>query len=1490
MTPCRSRAFVRTLFLSICAVLAVATATAAPSLPPTTPSPARTGPAVRYAEDGRGGPTLTIDVPAADWEAVPATELEPAAVMPAIPGFGRLGTVGAPDVPQRIERVAVEPGGGLAIADVQVEWAEGLVPGPLAAFPAYDPNRPALDGAFASGGWWPAEPVRLVREDGALRSLHFAEIAVLPLQVDAAAGRFRIARRITITLQRAGVARATSSTSAGAPSLERAPAGRELLLDGDLAATLVHGASSVGRALSIASPAGPRSMSATAADAAEATEAAPTYPAWQIDVTTEGLHRITHAWAQANAPGLFSFLTANDPRRYRLSSQGVALPILVQGEADGVFGPGDAIVFYGQPVSNVDLYAKDVWQDGRLAKANVYRLDVADGPPRVAADPSARAAASGYTVAPSFRTTVRHEEAGFFLGFVPQDGVDHWYASDNALQATCRTNPTTCDALPTALCEDPANNVTCSGAGQVCCAGALDQAVSTPAHAGGSVTLRARLLGYNYARNYHRSELYVKGVLRDTKDWDGYREFTQGADSAAITFDATLDATTAIKVRLPLGRTGAAGKAARDIVAANWFELDYDRRYAAAADALAFTAPNAARELRLESFGGVPEVWEITDGAASPAGMTLAVPQRVNGVVGCAGAQCFEILADARPATRRFVAAGPNGFVAPAASAVREDRPPSSLDPSLGSSLKNAGLGADWVVLGHRSLLDMGAGSRLRALKAHREGQGYTTAVIDVQDVYDDFTDGIAEPEAIQRFAAHALSNWSPKPSFLLLVGDATRDYQGFYGHAASRQFVPTYMFDFAANSQFGYYLSDTWFTAVAGTDALPDIAVGRIPAHTLAEAEEVFRKTHAYETGAKPASWAGKACLVSECEGPGCVSFRQLHDQIYADWFTGTPQRADKVYEQSVDEDPACSSPPCPPRPMNQRINACINTGAGLLSYIGHGGYKAWGLTSSFFTTASPTDPAPPTGPNEDLSNINAGTPLQFQVHGNCITAHFAADNTPGSSNDGWYTFIEDWLTTANKGVVGALGPSHLVYNQNLSSILLPVYEGLYGRTKERLVARLDMKMRLAFADLGDVADIRSFVLEGDPALTLAVPAPAPPTNVSVAKNGSRTLRVSWSGAAGAANYRVYRATVADGTYTLARTVSSGTTAVDDTGLENCREYFYYVVAVDADGFESRWSNYNATCYGDRSDCRAGTPENPSGPGVPSAVGATDTQQGGQVEVTWTAPSDPFGEITVYRVAWSLSSGGPEVGFQTTGAASRSIAIGGLQNGTTYWFRVRAENCSRPGAYSADVSAVPHIVKGLNPPDAVSDLRVTREGSNLRLSWTIPGISVWGTGTSVSKVEVYGSQSGPVFALDAATKRGEVAAPGTSWVHTGQGASGSGRWYYTVVAVDAQGRRSAGGDEALQGIDSLTVERLAGPQDRLRFTPVTKNLDDRPARVARYNLYGRASVLGRADCAPANRLATCTACTEFVRAEPAGTFYTWQVLAEDSYGGESIW
>lgn len=1390
---------------------------------------------VHLSEDPRDPTrvTLTVGVPPLTWRETPE------GMVPVIEGFGRLAEYGAPDVPARNQRVALPPGGELSIADVQINWEEGLLPRQVAPFPSEgDQVATQLEPRFQSSeDWWPAQPVSLLSNGTRYRTLRFGTLQIAPVQVDLTRGRFRVARTITLVLDR-DTARQADLRSFAAALSRPGPLDRELEAMSEVFAV---GASRVGReSASAGSP----------ARAADAPLAPPTYPAWQFELKQDGLYRVTYAWAQANAPALFTFLTANDPRKYRLTGQGIELPIRVEGETDGVFGPGDAIVFYGQAVGAVDLFSADVYQSGDYTDTNVYRLDLVVGPKRVAARTGTGAPNGTFQVPTSFRYTVRYEQNLRFFGTSPLDGVDHWYA------------------------DSFSSSTTADGTSQ-------EQSVPTPDYASGPVSVRVKQLGLKPSGNptyLHRTQVFVDGVLRNSADWDGYREFVQGQENGVISFTpASLAATTKVQVKLPFPPRNAS---TADSVNINWVEVDYDRRYQAQSDALSFDLDNADRDPRVAGFSALAEVWEVTKTSRSTAGMDIALPERVSNATFVAGETRFSMQLDgAAPAKRRFASAGPNGFLLP--SAVREDVAPSTLDASLGSSLQGAGLGADWVIIGYRPFLDMTAGSRLRQLLTQRQGQGLDTAVIDIRDVYDEFSDGIEDPEAIKSFMAYALANWSPAPSYLVLVGDATRDYKNFYGNAPQRQFVPTHMVDVASDQQLSYYLSDTWFAATVPGTELPQAAVSRIPVRTLADAEEVFRKLVAYETGAAPASWSARALLVSENDPDG---FFAVHSEIWDEWFSGTngPQVATKIYEAAQDD---CL-------PMNSSIDSNLNAGAGLMTYAGHGGYQVWGRgTCAFFSTKS--------SGADDLVDINNPNALNYQVQANCITGHFAQDNSL-TGTDSQIVFMEDWLATPNKGAVGGMAPSHLAFGFELDTILKPLYEEVWGPHKARLVADIDRRMRRDFDTFNKTILLRSFVTFGDAATRLRMPAPAAPAITAINKAASGQLAVSWTTVSGASKYRLFRAPSPSGPYT--RVIETTGLTFTDTGLTNCSEYYYYATAVDASNFESRWSNFNLTCSGTRDpqDCKAGIPENPAAPAAPTLLAVNDPQRGGQLEVVWNnATREP--DVTQYTVLWGNASGNYNLGQKSTNASSDRLVVGGLTDGTTYYFVVRAENCSKLGANSNQRTGVPHRVEGLNPPRSTWDLRVFKDPdvdgtANVKLTWSAPTQTVWGIATSAASVEVYANQAGPVFAIDVAHRIGTTAGTATQFIHPNQYPSTTGNWYYLLVTIDGSGQRSAAGTELPDGIGTLKLQKQAGNQVRLSWTAVAQSLpypgqsSGHRLRVTGYNIYGQAGNLTRANCTPANRRASDVVTTEITLPIPVESYYTYQVLAKDSYGSEAVW
>ena len=151
--------------------------------------------------------------------------------------------------------------------------------------------------------------------------------------------------------------------------------------------------------------------------------------------------------------------------------------------------------------------------------------------------------------------------------------------------------------------------------------------------------------------------------------------------------------------------------------------LTYPRSYKAHSDRLRFTAPGGL-PVTLSGFSHPVRVMDITEPGAY---------YQVQGKPTVSGADHGATFIVPGHGLRTCLA-----FTDPGA--------PAALYPNQPSAW-HRGPGADLVMIGYGELL-----RSLQPLKAFREGQGYAVALIDVEDLYDEFKYGRKSPQAIKDF------------------------------------------------------------------------------------------------------------------------------------------------------------------------------------------------------------------------------------------------------------------------------------------------------------------------------------------------------------------------------------------------------------------------------------------------------------------------------------------------------------------------------------------------------------------------------------------------------------------------------------------------------------------------------------------------------------------------------------------------------------------
>jgi hypothetical protein len=221
---------------------------------------------------------------------------------------------------------------------------------------------------------------------------------------------------------------------------------------------------------------------------------------------------------------------------------------------------------------------------------------------------------------------------------------------------------------------------------------------------------------------------------------------------------------------------------------------------------------------------------------------------------------------------------------------------------------------ADLIILSHSNFL-----AAAEMLRAARQSEGYNTALVDVEDVYDEFSYGNKSPQSVRNFLNYAKLNWQTSPRFVLFVGDASYDPRNYYG-VGNSDFIPTKL---VGVTQFETACDD-WF-ADFNDDGIPDMAVGRLPVTTSTAASNLAWKILRYPTN-KP---TGSALLVTDVNDTydfdqassqigailqGQVTIEELHRGQFADLATAKAQ-----------------------------LLAAINSSKGFVNYAGHGSVGLW-------------------------------------------------------------------------------------------------------------------------------------------------------------------------------------------------------------------------------------------------------------------------------------------------------------------------------------------------------------------------------------------------------------------------------------------------------------------------------------------------------------------------------------------------------------------
>ncbi len=316
--------------------------------------------------------------------------------------------------------------------------------------------------------------------------------------------------------------------------------------------------------------------------------------------------------------------------------------------------------------------------------------------------------------------------------------------------------------------------------------------------AGGTAYLQVRIWSSTEApaEPDHHIVVSINNIVVADETWDGGGEHIIDAkvDTAHLK-----DGENTIRLQLP----GDLGVAA-EIDYLDWIRIQYPRIPEAVDGYLEFIQPDAA--LSLENFSSPVSIYDISNpDQPGPVELDHKPGKPFKGVPG-----------------NTYAAVGEGGYLEPVAIS----------SPQFIPDLRLTSPGAEYLAVGPQALLD-----GLRPLLDLRAQQSMRTLAIPVDAIYDQFNDGVPEPQAINNFIRFASQNWTVLPRYVLLVGDASYDPKGFVAPPEANQ-LPTFLVETVFG---GETASDVGFVQL-NEDPWPDLAIGRVPARSV-EQVEIFVK-----------------------------------------------------------------------------------------------------------------------------------------------------------------------------------------------------------------------------------------------------------------------------------------------------------------------------------------------------------------------------------------------------------------------------------------------------------------------------------------------------------------------------------------------------------------------------------------------------------------------------------------------------------------------
>ncbi|MDR2937661.1 MAG: type IX secretion system sortase PorU [Prevotellaceae bacterium] len=353
----------------------------------------------------------------------------------------------------------------------------------------------------------------------------------------------------------------------------------------------------------------------------------------------------------------------------------------------------------------------------------------------------------------------------------------------------------------------------------------------------------------------------------------------------------------------------------------------------------------------------------------------------------------------------------------------------------------------------------------VRVANFHRRHDGMNVLVATTEQVYNEFSSGIADVSAIRNFVRMFYRrNSATAPKYLLLFGSGT--YVNFQGKKGVG-FIPTFQSDNSLTRDFSF-VSDDFFVLLddneyldnAGMHGALDMAIGRFPVYNAEQAGTLADKLEKYYSDLG-GDWVNRCIFLADDED-GNIHMQQSEELGNFIMDSSPNFYVNKIY---LDDYQRISTPMGQRYPsVTEEINSAINAGALLFNYTGHANDE-WLSHKQVLTVA-------------DIQKWTNRTRFPIFVTATCEFSRF---------DDPWHISAgEEVLFLEKGGGIAMLSTTRLVYSNANAELNREFIQQFFKKDESGKNYRLGEIVRRTKNNTATGINQLNFSLLGDPALKI--------------------------------------------------------------------------------------------------------------------------------------------------------------------------------------------------------------------------------------------------------------------------------------------------------------------------------------------------------------------------------------------------------------------